>query len=249
MTRGDQSPAVLIARKPDEFTDILKNAGLEVLNLPLIATEPLTDPGTLEEKLLIIDSYDGVFLTSPAAAKVFVGAIERIGRDFAGKIYALGERVQACFAGTDLNVVSREDANTAEELVRSFEAGEFSGKRFLFLRGNRSMRTVPELLNGKAVVDEVEVYRTVNCNVPDTARELIAEHITSGAIGWVCFFSPSAVERFIELFRPLPASFSVAAIGTTTAQAARNARLNVEFISDKTSAKDFGLSLVEYLKN
>ena len=59
-----------------------------------------------------------------------------------------------------LNVKIPNHANTAEEMLKEFGEKEFAGKRFLFVRGEKSSRTIPDSIGGKADVDEVAVYKT-----------------------------------------------------------------------------------------
>src|SRR5215217_2273380 len=143
-------PSVLVIRRNDRFSELLREAGLEVENLELIVTRPMSELSDLSQMLERLDEYEGIFFTSPAAAQVFV---QRMGADsFSGKIYVLGERARKIFREKGRDVIFRADASTAEELIASFGNSEFEGKRFLFVRGDRSMRTIPELLNGVAVV-------------------------------------------------------------------------------------------------
>jgi uroporphyrinogen-III synthase len=141
------------------------------------------------------------------------------------------------------NVVFREEANTAEDLINSFNAAEFEGKRFLFVRGNRARRTVPKMLGGIAEVDELEVYRTVLADIDENCFVNVREKLLFGEIDWICFFSPSGVERFVKLFDA--SNMKVAVIGKTTAEAAKEVKLNVQLISPKAMSEDFALSLID----
>ena len=152
------------------------------------------------------------------------------------------------FADARLNVKSSDAANTAEELLASFNDQDFAGKRFLFVRGEKSVRTIPERLDGKAAVDEVVVYKTEAADVePATIRDLY-QRLKNGEIDRVCFFSPSAVERFTELFGDHKVSVKAAAIGTTTGDAARQAGFDIDFISPRSNAEDFAGGLIEHIK-
>src|SRR5215216_1760411 len=122
--------SVLVIRRDDRFSELLREAGLQVENLELIVTRPMADLSDLSKKLQRLDEYNGIFFTSPAAAEAFVGWLEA--DSFSGKIYVLGERARRIFDEKGFDVVFRADANTAEELIASFENAEFEGKRFLF---------------------------------------------------------------------------------------------------------------------
>ena len=231
---------ILAIRRDDEFSSTLRECGYEVINFELVRTEPVENLSEFDEMLARLDAYDGVFITSRNAARIFA---DRMGaRNFSGKVYVLGERSRAVLENAGLNVVFRDEANTAEELINLLGAAEFSGKKLLFVRGNRSMRTVPEMLSGIAEIDEVEVYRSVHADVDETSFVNVRDKLARLEIDWVCFFSPSAVERFVELFNAGDAK--IAAIGKTTGNAVIKAGLNLRLVSPRATSKDFAGSLV-----
>ena len=240
-------PAVLVIRKDDQFSQILRESGLDVINLELIKTQPVADLAALREKLDRLSNYDGLFFTSQASAEVF--AEEYSGRErFDGPVYVLGERARKVLEAAGLNVVFRESANTISELLSSFDRSEFEGKRYLFLRGDKSMRTIPDHLDGRATVEEVVVYETKSIQPDESKLTEIKSRIGKGEIEWVCFFSPSGIEQFQKLFG-VDSSIKVAAIGTTTARRAENCGFGVQFIPDRSNADDFARGLIERIKN
>ena len=240
-------PAVLVIRKDDQFSQILREASLDVINLELIKTQPVADLAALREKLDRLSNYDGLFFTSQASAEVFAGKYG--GRnDYKGPVYVLGERARKVLEAAGLNVIFRDSANTISALLSSFDNSEFDGKRFLFLRGDKSMRTIPDFLNGRANVEEVIVYENKSVRPDETKLTELTARITKGEIDWVCFFSPTGIEQFQKLFG-VDSSISVAAIGTTTAQKAKSCGFSVQFISERSNAEDFANGLIERIKN
>jgi uroporphyrinogen-III synthase len=239
--------AILVIRNDDRFSWLLREGGFDVVNLELIETKPLVNMSELQEKLARLSEYDGIFFTSPVAAEIFVN--ERNGSNgFHGDVYALGQRARKVLSDAGLSVKTSDAANTADELLASFNDQEFDGKRFLFVRGEKSVRTIPERLNGKATVDEVVVYKTVSANVESATIKDLDKRISNGEIDRVCFFSPSAVERFKEHFGDRKDSVKAAAIGTTTAEAAKQAGFDIDFISPRSNAEDFAGGLIEHIK-
>lgn len=241
-------PLILVVRKFDEFSLRLKENGFEIVNFPAIETLPVEDSGEqLDEKLKASGKYDGLFFTSPRAAEVFLRRETKDG--FRGKIYVLGGRTKLLFENAGFETVFRESANTAEEYISSFEKSEFAGKKFLFLRGDKSLRAIPELLKAVAEIDEIIVYRTIENAADETLVDKIGETLRRGGIGWICFFSPSGIESFVKTFgeKSLNNEIKIAAIGATTAKKAAALNLKVEFISPKASAEDFASGLIEYL--
>jgi uroporphyrinogen-III synthase len=189
-----------------------------------------------------------LFFTSPKAAEVFLQRKPKTG--FRGKIYVLGNRTKLLFEKTNFETVFRAGANTAEEFINSFDEAEFAGKKFLFLRGDQSLRAIPSLLETVAEIDEIVVYQTFENAVDETLIDEIRENLRRGEIDWICFFSPSAVESLVKTFGNFsPDEIKIAAIGATTAKKAAAKNLKVEFVSPKASAEDFACGLIEYIKN
>lgn len=244
------SGTVIVAREAGEFSLKLRENGVEVIDLPLIETRALADKSEVDTVLGSLDDYDGLFFTSLAAAEAFSESTDCLDVEFAGKFYALGERCRRHFELRGISVEAT-DAQSAEELVSSFDASVFAGKRFLFLRGTRSLRTIPEMLGEIATVDELLIYSSQNVEIGSDKLGSVSAKLARGSVDWVCFFSPSAVERFVELFgsNNLRASIKIAAIGTTTADAARRAGFEVGYVSQRTEAAEFAEGFLGSLRN
>jgi len=236
---------VLVLRRHNGFSTILEEKGIGVVNLELIKTKPLADQSELRELLTGRVVYDGIFVTSPVAAGVLVGCLRDLGRSFPGKIYVLGDRSRQVFDDAGIDVESSDGANTASELIAAFKDG-LEGKRFCFLRGDRSMRAIPDLLRGKAVIEEVVVYRTIEAEVETEIVSDIRGRLRNGEFDWACFFSPSAVEAFETAFGSVSADrFRAAAIGTTTAHRAAELGFDVAFVSPRANAEAFAHGFAE----
>ena len=238
---------ILVIRPSGSFSWIFKDAGFDVIDLELIETRPLDDLTDFRAKLERLNRYDGLFFTSPEAAKIFVAERNR-NEKYRGNIYALGGRATQVLVDDGLIVRSSETANTAAEFLNAFDQHEFAGKRFLFIRGDKSVRTIPETLSAVATVVETVVYSTVPVAINDSTQTKIRERLESDDIEWACFFSPSGIERFDELFAPTSRQTRIAAIGTTTAEAAEKLGYNVDFVSPKADAEDFANGLIEHIR-
>src|SRR4051794_6506892 len=115
---------VIVVRGDDKFSQLLREAGIEVLNLELIRTEVLHDLTRFEKLMATLDSYDGVFFTSPVAAKVFVDHVQP---RLEPMLYTLGRRAAAVLMDAGFVVKATTGANTAEEMLAGFEEREFAG--------------------------------------------------------------------------------------------------------------------------
>lgn len=224
---------VIVARADDSFSQMLRDARLEVTNLELVRTEVIDDLSEFENYIERLDEYDGVFFSSPVAAKVFV---EKVEPRLKLVLYALGRRAATVLIDAGFTVRNIADANTADEMLDGFGDEEFAGKKLLFVRGERSMRTIPDRLAAIARVDETAVYRTVETDVGscdfDPQRY------------WICFFSPSAVEAFKKRFGH---QARVAAIGETTASCARELGFEIGMIASKATNEVFAKELIDKL--
>src|SRR3954470_7873325 len=80
---------VIVVRRDDNFSQMLRDAGIEVVNLELVKTEVLEDLGEFENLIVGRYGYDGIFFTSPVAARVFVDPAEP---RLKPTLYALGRR-------------------------------------------------------------------------------------------------------------------------------------------------------------
>lgn len=243
-------PLILVVREFDKFTSLLIENGFETINYPAIQAVPIEDLSELDAQIENLNNYDGLIFTSPKAAEVFLRIFENKGINFCGKVYCLGNRTKILFENTNFEVVFREMANTAEEFINSFKNREFIGKRFLFLRGDKSLRTIPEMLNDQAIVDEIVVYRTTENTFDENLKVEISERLLKNEIKWICFFSPSGVESFVKKFgETWSCELKIAAIGATTEKKIAENNLTVEFVSPKAKAEDFAFGLIEYVKN
>ena len=229
---------ILVIREFDNFSQILAANNFEIINLPLIETKAIDDSSGLET----IENYDGVFLTSKQAAEIFK---EKVQANFCGKVYVLGSRSYEILKDANLSLHFDESANSAREMLENIALEELEDKKFLFIRGDKSLRIVPDYLSKIASVDEAIVYETRNIAVEINKINELREKFKFAA---VCFFSPSAAQSFIEQFgAEILHQTIIAAIGKTTAEFFETRDLQVNFVSSKATAEDFAVELIEFL--
>ena len=240
------APVILALREESEFSRELRDQGFEVLNLPMIETQRLSDLSKLRKHLAEIERFDHIFLTSRASAGVLA---DELTPDLLGKlppIHVLGEKAKDILEKQGAAVKYKESANTADELLNMIGESTFAGSSILFIRGEMSKRTIPERLGSVAKVEEAVVYETVD--VPVENDEAV-ERIGAGGVDWLCFFSPSAVESFARRnFANDGNRPKAAVIGDTTARSARSYGFDVDFISERASAIDFARGLARHIK-
>ncbi len=239
---------ILVIRKFDDFSRILMANGHQVNNCPTIRTEAMDDLSELDNFISNLETFDGIFITSSAAAKIFV---ERSGgrlANYNGRVFVLGSRSFDILNDAVKDVYFDAAASTAAQLLKSIDEEGLKGKRFLFIRGQRSMRTIPELLAGIADVEEVIVYRTLDVEVAEGQKKELVGKITSGKIAMTCFFSPSGVESFVQQFgNDILRHSGLATIGDTTASALRDFDLKPDVVSGTVDVEQFATDVMNYI--
>jgi len=240
---------ILVVREFDNFSRILSESGFKVMNFPTIEVAPLEDLSEFEVKLDAIENYDGVFLTSANATEIFQTKLSARNVNFHGKVYVLGKRSFDLLKSENLNLVFAETANTAQEMLENIRLDKLKNKRFLFVRGEKSLRAVPEFLEKIASVDEAIVYRSSRVTIADDKIKEIQTKLANGEITAACFFSPSAAESFLQQFgAEVLHQIKITVIGNTTAEFFERQNLKVDFVAEKATAEGFAVELIKYLK-
>jgi uroporphyrinogen-III synthase len=236
---------VLVARKFDNFSRILAEKGFPVINCPTIETvaheNSLTASG--ENSPL---SYDGIFLTSPKATEI---ADSRIfsKKNYRGIVYVLGQSSFEILKDKNLRLFFDETANTAQEMLERIPPAELKGKRFLFIRGEKSLGTVTDFLKNLASIDEEIVYQTRKVKITEDLKTKL--EAKKDDLICACFFSPSGAESFLEQFgHEFLHQTKIAALGKTTAEYFAKQSLETNFIARRATTEDFAIELVNYLK-
>ncbi|MCU1288481.1 MAG: Uroporphyrinogen synthase [Acidobacteria bacterium] len=242
--------SVLVVREFDDFSRILMENGFEAINCPTIEVVALDNLSEFENLLNVLDGYDGIFLTSAAAADILRRKLIEKQINYSGRIFILGEKSYKILRNEKLNLFFDKSHNRIIELLETIPSELIENKRFLFIRGDRSLQVIPTFLRKSAEVDETIVYQTKNITIADGRRSEIADKLSRNEINCTCFFSPSGAESFIEQFgvKALRRT-KIAVIGKTTASYFEKQNLPVDFISKNASADDYAFELIEYLKN
>ncbi len=239
---------VLVLREADEFSRILAADGNAVINCPVITTEPLDDLSVLDNALSQTGGFDGIFVTSEAATQILVSRCESLLKRFGGTIYVLGQRSFDILKGIGPKIVFDADRQNAADMLDGIGNAELAGKRFLFVCGEQSMRTIPDRLAGVAEVEEAVVYRTVQVLIPVDTKDEIRGLLKKDAISIACFFSPSGVRSFAgQIGFDGLRSTAFGAIGSTTAAALRDLNLNVSVVAKRPIGEVFAADIQQYL--
>lgn len=239
-------PTTLVVRKFDNFSRILRENGFSVINCPTIETVEIENSANLAAKIAA-KNYDGIFLTSQKAAEIAEREVfSKL--NYGGKVYVLGRKSFEILKDKNILLSFFELANTASEMLEKIAPRDLKDKNFLFIRGERSLGTIKSFLKEISSIDEEIVYETRKIVIEDSLKKEI--EAKKGEMAFVCFFSPSGAESFLEQFgAKFLKKMKIAVIGKTTADFFAKRNLKADFIAKKASAEDFAWELIEYLKN
>ena len=238
---------ILVLREDGLFSRQLRDRGYDVGNMPLIATRRIGDLSRLKELLVSPERFVGIFVTSITAAEVLAEELAEIARDKVPTIYVHGTRSREFLGSRGFRLEFEESANTVNDLIDKFGLSRFSEQHLLFVRGDRSLRIVPDRLGAVAKVDEVVVYETVEVPMDPAALEKLGH---PAEFDRLCFFSPSAVDSYVNRgFVTEAHSPRIAVIGETTAQAVVSSGLKIDYISQGASQTEFAKGLARHIEN
>ncbi|HKV23960.1 MAG TPA: uroporphyrinogen-III synthase [Candidatus Acidoferrum sp.] len=214
------------AEQSGKLTESLIARGAQVKLLPMISFAAPESYGDLDTVLKRLDEFDWIIFTSANA----VQAVERRCRELGTVRIETLKHVRAAAVGpttaaeaehagflVDYVAKNHSGAGLADELKE-----EVKGKSVLVPRSDRASPDLPKALQRmRAAVTEVIAYRTLP---PNLAEQGQARDSLNESVDGILFFSPSAVQNFLELLGPerlktLQGRTVMVAIGPATASA------------------------------
>jgi len=228
---------VLVTRtreQASELSRLLEQQGADAIELPTIEVVETANADELSTAIesLRTSAYNWIVFTSPNAISIFIRHLrnrELDARAFGrAQIAAIGPGTAAALSRVGLTADLVPEEYVAEGLLNALEGRVLRGARVLLPRAEGARDTLIEGLEAKgARVDELRLYRAAVPRDPDIEglRRLLA-----GEIDVVTFASSSAVRNLIEMLGgdiEALRRVRIAAIGPVTAQAVREAGLEV----------------------
>jgi uroporphyrinogen III methyltransferase/synthase len=231
---------------------MLESRGASVVCLPTIEIVDPDSWGECDAKIWKLAEYDSICFTSKNAVEKFVQRIRLIRPQALNtlatrNLYAVGEKTKSTLEATGFSVQPIPQKHSAENLAHSFYGQNISGKHFLFPKSNIARDVLPqEMRSLGAVVDEIVTYKTV---IPEPENlEHTRALLTDGKIDIITFFSPSSVRNFLEMMSAeILQRVFIAVIGPTTAEAAKEAGLEVNLVARQQTAESLVQGIVEHL--
>lgn len=230
----------------------LDAAGVVVVSRPLVAiVEPL-DREPLQSAAGAWRSYDWLVFTSGNAVRFFARAVREAGSDTSGvigapRVAAVGPATAAAVeAELGLPVAVVPEFFTGDELAAAMATvAPVRGATVLWPRALEAREALPrDLVAAGARLDAPVAYRTVPLR---DAAAALAQLMADGGVDVVTLTSPSAV-RCLAAEGPPPTGVIIAAIGTSTAEAAIDAGLPVHVVPVHQTIPGLVAALVEHLR-
>jgi uroporphyrinogen-III synthase len=256
LTRAEGKPLagrrVVVTRAPEqseELLGLLRDAGAEALSLPMVRFVDPADTAELDRAIGALGSFDWLVLTSANAVQFFLARCRQLGcwpGDEKPKIAAVGPATGKVLEMEGLRTALMPRSFNGAALAHELGA-ELSGRRVLLPRSDRADAELPTMLRAAgAEVTEVVAYCTVAAESHDAS---LLQKICQGEVDAVIFFSPSAVREFVrvvgaEAFRRIDERGTLAAVGSVTASAIREAGARAAVEAPKATAA----SLVQALE-
>lgn len=230
------------AASSKRLTSALREAGANVVALPMIRVAPASRPDVLRSAVdrLTRGEYEWLVVTSGNAVDALRDVLAMtpdIAIPTNLRIAAVGKETARRLQHAGLPVDLEPEEQTGAGLVEAFHEVDVKGRRILCLLGNLAR---PTLLTGlreqEAIVDVVEAYRTEPVSaLPEQAKHLMRDN----RIDAVTFASPSAVAAFVDLLAREGLSTPRAAfacIGPTTRAALEECGLTADIVAPEPSA-------------
>lgn len=236
------------------LVEMIEHLGGFPVVVPMIE---IVDPDNWEhvDKAIVrFKDFDGVIFTSMNAVDRMAARIEAIEpgakRMLASRpVYAVGEKTRLSLENVQIPVTLIPERYSANDLLASLLQVPLAGKRFLFVRGNLANAELPKSLRtAGAVVDEVEVYKTIGPSGKSFGP--VRQVLRNGEIDAIAFFSPSSARNFSQVIGlQISGICKVACIGPSTAKAAELAGFRTIVTARVATAESLVLTLLSLLND
>ena len=229
------------------FAEILRDAGIDTLHIPLIRIEAAGMTAEVAAALDRIGGFDGILLTSMNAVRQFAALLRERGIDPAGlpPVHVVGSKTADIARAEGFLPQTPPSAFYGATLAA--ELPDVAGRRFLQPCADIAREEVAEGIRVRGgEIEQLVVYRTLGPTASDAAR--LAEHAQSGAYDCVAFFSPSAVRHYAALLpeEERPAAV-IAVIGDTTAAEAEARGLRVDIVPPAQTAEALAEAIAAWI--
>lgn len=253
-----REPRVVVTRpraRASAMVDSLRSRGVDALLLPSIEIVDPEDPEPLEAAARELESYDVVAFTSSAGVRALAAAIDRVGvviGEPGPRLAAVGPSTARTVREALLRPVDLvpDTDFSGEGLLAAFRDGGLpvAGRTILLPVAEGAADLLPDGLRELgARVRRVTAYRTV----PPEAEEVeaVRRAIRRGTVDVLTFTSPSTASNFADMVGPSAFDVPVAAIGSVTAEAARELGFTVPVVAEEQTVSGLVEAVVRDLRD
>ncbi len=226
------------------LTELLEEAGAEVIELPTIKIMPLNDyslfDSAVSEMSALKDApvFDWTIFTSVNTVRFLIQRIKHLGFDVRilakTKIAAVGSATAAELESQNISPDLIPNDFRAEGLISAFEKEGIADKKILIPRALKARSVLPDhLAKLGARVTIAPIYQNVPANPP---VDRIIKRFKENAIHVITFSSGSTVRNFVALMSAndcgpeLINTAKIATIGPVTAADAKKSGLVVDIM-------------------
>jgi len=239
------------AGRSDEMKRLLENAGAELLEMPLIKTEPLAVSAEEKKSIANIDYFDWLILTSANGVHYFfekftnLSTKKKLPNEL--KIGVIGNKTQKKLEEYGYSPDFINPGNTAEDFSDAFLKHlrkEKQQPNILLALGKLARTVIQEQLKNTANCIRIDFYTTV---VPESVDPNILKQIEEDRYEMLIFTSPSGIKNFLKISGvKQPEKLRIACIGEITANAAKKNGIEPLVIAEKASAKGLTDSIINF---
>jgi uroporphyrinogen-III synthase len=218
------------AKQAGALSDLLRENGATVIEIPFIEIKPPKSYKPLDEALRKLHLYDWLVLTSVNGVEVFFSRLQKIKSANLNKlrVAAIGPATRAEIERHGMRVDLMPREYVAESVVRALRA-KVKGKRVLLVRARVARDVIPrELRKSGARVDVIEAYRT---ELPRGSAARIGQLLREPKRRphAITFTSSSTVKNFVKMAgRELLDGILLASIGPVTSRTLRECGLRAD---------------------
>ncbi|MBU1205784.1 MAG: uroporphyrinogen-III C-methyltransferase [Proteobacteria bacterium] len=247
---------ILVTRSREQASDLsdrLRELGAIPIEFPTIEVIPPENWGDMDHCASQMMEYDWIIFTSVNGVKFFLDRVFTLGldiRDLKGpRICAIGPKTAEALRALKLKVDFVPSEYRAESIFEGLRKESLKGKKVLIPRAKVARDILPEeLRRAGALVDVVEVYRTIR---PEGQVEKVYELLAKRAISALTFTSSSTVSNFVEMVgrkdaQELTAGIPIASIGPITAEKAKSLGMETTIMPTEYTIPTLVESLVKY---
>lgn len=193
---------ILICRPEDAaqtLSQTFSALGASCYTFPTLAIEALALSDTEKHRILSLDQYAHIIVTSQHAAKFGLEWIDSYWPQFPIEQtwFAIGKKTASILSTESLSLVSPEKDLSSEDLLASPPLQKVNHKKILILKGEEGRGLISQVLTKRgAKIDEVNVYKRT---APEYTREQVHAALIDFPAHYIAALSGETLLNLINL--------------------------------------------------